>query len=186
MRIICKLKIGLLLAAICLLPPASVFSQRQDTGSLNTWTLKEVTRTTTPDTGDAGQSSELNFLVNARAARNENFDRVIFEFNNTLPPYQVKFANPPFNLDESDQIVKVAGKSFLEVTFTPAYGFNLDTGKKTVTYKKGQLNLPVVQETAFIYDHEGMVIFIVGLKQKKNFRVNVLQNPARLVIDFKH
>lgn len=186
MRITVKLKIGMLLVAICLLLPSAVFAQRKDTGKLNDWTLEEVTRTTTPDAVDTGQKSEPNFLVNVRAARNKGFDRVVFEFNNALPPYQVKFANPPFNLDESDRVVKVAGKSFLEVTFTPAYGFNLETGIKTVTYKKGRLSLPSVQETSFIYDHEGMVIFIIGLKQQKNFRVNVLSNPARLVIDFKH
>lgn len=186
MRIIHKLKNWLLLATICLLLPTFALSQRKDTGSLNTWTLEEVTRTTTADAANAGQKSDPNFLVNVRAARNKDFDRVVFEFNNALPPYQVKFADPPFNLDESDQIVKVAGKSFLEVIFTPAYGFNLETGKKTVTYKKGRLELPVVQETSFIYDHEAMVIFIVGLKQKKDFRVSVLQNPSRLVVDFKH
>ena len=178
-------KFAFLIGVSYLLLSLQGLAQIETTGELGKWTSTKVGRQS-----DAlsiqGKKDGTYLLKNVRAARNEGFDRVVFEFADNLSPYNVKFTAPPFNLDESDKIVKVAGKSFLEVTFTPARGFDFETGNRITTYQKGKLKLPVVQETAFIYDHEGMVMFIVGLKKDKEFRVTELQNPTRLVIDFKH
>lgn len=166
----------ILLAAVCLFLTFTASAQTKETGKLDNWAKTEVTR----------NSEKYGLLVNVRSSRNKGFDRVVFEFKENVPTYQVKFARPPFYLGESDEKVKVTGKSFVEVTFRRASGYDFEADKPAITHKESTHKLPVVQETAFIYDFEGDVIFIVGLKQSKNFRVTELSNPARLVVDFKH
>lgn len=171
-----NLKNAILLTMAWLLAALNAEAQIQKTGQLNVWAKTEVAR----------QKEASGLLITARAARNKGYDRVVFEFKDNLPSYSVKLAKPPFYLGESDKTVKVLGKSYVEVTFTPANAHNIETGKNALTYRKGKLSFPIVQETALIYDFEGMVSFVVGLKANKNFRVMELTNPARLVIDFKH
>lgn len=176
-----RLKRALLVTIFCLFFTLTASAQLKETGKVNAWTRAEVTKV-----GEVKVTDGSGLLVNVRAARNKGFDRVVFEFKEKPASFQVKAAKPPFYLGESDEKVKVAGKSFVQVLFRYARAWDFDTGKSTLTAQKGKLNLPVVQETAFTEDFEGDVVFIIGLKQAKQFRVTELSNPARIVVDFKH
>ena len=165
-----------LLIAVALILTISASAQIKNAGELNVWTKSELARS----------SSESGELIKARAAKNKTYDRVVFEFKDKIPGYKIEFSKPPFYYGESDNAVKVAGKSFVRVTFSSTNAHDTETGKNILSYKKGKLGLPVVQETTVIYDFEAMVEFVIGLKQSKDFRVTQLQNPARIIIDFKH
>lgn len=170
------LKKTVLLTIAAFLLTITATAQVKNAGELNAWTKSEFAR----------QKSASGELVNVRAAKNRGFDRVVFEFKDKVPSYKIEFAKPPFYYGESENTVKVSGKSFIRATFISTTAHDIETGKSILSYKKGKLRFPVVQETAFIYDFEGTVEFVVGLKQSKDFRVTELQNPARIVVDFKH
>ncbi|MDQ4122155.1 MAG: hypothetical protein M3209_12005 [Acidobacteriota bacterium] len=171
-----ELKKTCLLIIFALLSTISISAQVENAGKLNVWTKSTFAR----------QKSDSGELIKVRAGKNNGYDRVVFEFKDKIPSYKIEFAKPPFYYGESDNTVKVSGKSFVRATFNSATTHDLETGKSILTYKKGKLGFPVVQETVFIYDFEGTVEFVVGLKQIKDFRITELQNPARVVVDFKH
>lgn len=164
------------LALFWLVSTATAQPRVENAGEYNVWTKTQFAR----------QKSEYGVLTEVRSARHKNFDRVVFVFKEKMPTYRIEFAAPPFNLDESDETVDVAGKKHVQLTFLSTDAHDLETGESTVTYKKGKLGLPTVAETALTYDHEAMVMFVVGLNKAKDFRVAELTAPARLVVDFKH
>ena len=126
-------------------------------------------------------------LRKVRASRQDGYDRVVFEFDgDSVPDHWVEYKRPPFNLGESDQIVKVPGRAFVSVMFRPAVGYNPDTGEKVIEGPEGRLRLTVLRALTNIYDYEGDVIYILGLSARKPFRVQALTNPARLAVDIKH
>jgi hypothetical protein len=133
----------------------------------------------------SGPETNGGNLQKVRVAKHRGYDRVVFEFDGkTLPKSTVRFARPPFHLGESDSVVKVNGNAFIEAVFTSARAHDLETGRITVTETLARLSS--VRETKRIYDHEGQVIYILGLPARKQFRVLTLMNPVRLVVDIKH
>lgn len=151
-------------------------AQVENAGEYNTWSKSKFAR----------KKDASGALTEVRAARNDGYDRAVFVFKENVPTYEIEFVKPPFYSGESDVTVKVRGKKFVRVSLVSTSAHDIETGKSILTYKKGYLGLPVVEETAFTYDFEGAVEFIIGLKANKDFRVIELKNPSRLVIDFKH
>jgi len=72
-----------ILCLACWWAPAS--AQYRDTGKLNTWTSVTVSRLNAPD----GQ------LRIVRAAKQDDFDRVVFEFADGVPSFTVTYPKSP-------------------------------------------------------------------------------------------
>ena len=173
-----KKTVKLLLAAVCLslLGSFAAVAQLVNKGKFNTWTNQKFSRQ-----NEGGATLKI-----VRSAKQDGFDRVVFEFAESIPGYETDFAKPPFYYGESGNVVKVGGKFFLDIHFLSTTAHDAETGKSSVTQTpKGKINLPNVQDVKMIYDFEANVEYVVGLKAKKQFRVLELQNPARLVIDFR-
>ena len=170
----------LALSLIAIITP--VITNGQDSQTKDTeWTIKPV------ETQAVNPSDSIDVLREVRVGAHQGYDRVVFEFNGkSLPKCKVSYTKPPFHLDESDEIVKVTGKSFLEVNFTPAYAHDMESGQLTFKSPDKLPPLPVLRDTQLIYDHEGQVIFVLGLGAQKQFRAQTLTNPSRLVVDVKH
>lgn len=146
-----------------------------------TWTNKSVEI-------KASATSENNgVLSNVRVGKHKEYDRVVFEFSGEfVPGCKIDFAKPPFYLGESDETVKLTGTSFLQIAFTPAYAHDLESGQATIKNPDKLPRFPTLKEAKLTYDHEGQVIYILGLVAQKSFRAQALSNPARLVLDIKH
>ena len=122
-----------------------------------------------------------------RASRQEGYDRVVFEFEgDSVPDYWLEYKRPPFFMDETERTVKVPGRAFIEVTFRPAVGHNIDTGERTIEEPDGPVRLTVLRALQNTYDHEGDVTYVLGLSARKPFRAQALTNPARLAVDIKY
>ncbi len=130
-------------------------------------------------------------LTDLRVARHAGFDRVVLEFEDARPAYQVGYADPPFT-DVPGDIVGVAGNAFLTVWATGATTSDWEAstdGNLVQTFtgpdrlRTGTTN---ITEVLFVTDFESESEFIIGLAEVTPFRVLELSDPYRLVIDVRH
>jgi hypothetical protein len=140
-------------------------------------------------TGPGGATALLERVA---VARHEGYDRVVFEFRNILPGYRVEYLEPPLKEDGSGAIVKVEGTAFVSVRMEPASGFDLNTGEGVQVYKGprrisgAEAGTPVVREVVRTGDFEAVLTWAIGLGDPVDFRVQTLDDPPRLVVDFRN
>ncbi len=172
----------LIAPAFALLSICATAAQIGNVGKLEQWT-------TAPRSRDHA-SRELIYVKNARAARNKNFDRVVFEFSGQqLPNYRVEYLKSRFYQGEAERVrIKSAGNSFVQVEF-----LTIPTSEEQTRFTeangfrpKGRLRMPVVHSVTDMGSFEGFYDFVIGVGSRQPFRVVELSNPARLAIDFKH
>ena len=154
-------------------------------GKLNRWTFNKISSREKDD-------EILPVSYKMRVSKNKDFDRIVFEFEETeVPEYTIYYTKPPITLDANhlenpakpakDEIIKVNGKAFILINF--ALGFEVTkTGEKF----PAEQNFPVLQDFQPVDWFENFFTFAVGLKAKKAFRVQELSNPTRLVVDFRN
>ncbi|MBV8981306.1 MAG: hypothetical protein JO086_10435 [Acidimicrobiia bacterium] len=123
-------------------------------------------------------------LVAVRAARQGATDRVVFEFTERVPGYNVAYSSEPL-VDTSGRRVTVTEPAVLVVRMESASGFNLDTGKPTYTGAKQvqPADTQAVEQVAQVDDFEGVLRWAIGMHSQTAFRVSTLASPPRLVID---
>jgi hypothetical protein len=146
---------------------------------------------TTPVEGSA-TGSEIALLERLALGRHEGYDRVVFQFRNTLPGYKVEYVQPPLKEDGSGNLVKLEGNAFVVVRMEQASGFDLNTGEGVMVYKgprrlEGSTSgTSVVQELVRTGDFEAVLTWAVGLSDRVDFRVETATSPPRLIVDFRN
>lgn len=128
-------------------------------------------------------------LTQVRAARHEGFDRVVFEFANTLPGYDVRHVQPPVAQDGSGRPVPVAGAFVVRIRMENALDADLSQPSAPRTYSgpsRISPGTPEVAELASAGGFEGVLTWAIGLRDRVDFRVTTLAGPPRLVIDFRN
>jgi hypothetical protein len=124
-------------------------------------------------------------LRSVRAARHEGFDRVVFEFGEALPGYEIEYIDRPVRACGSGHVVPLAGDGWLEVRFHPARS-HTDEGKPTVKERRQRAELPTLLELASTCDFEGYVTWVLGVASPNRYRVLELTSPPRLAVDVLH
>jgi hypothetical protein len=120
-------------------------------------------------------------LVDVRAGRHPGFDRVVFEFQGTVPEHHVRYVDQLVE-DGSGTPVSVAGSADLEVVFQGANAHEED-GTPSVSPRRFSPGLTAVKEVARIGDFEAVVSYGIGLDRRRPLTVSTLSGPSRLVID---
>lgn len=112
-----------------------------------------------------------------RVGRHGDFDRVVFDFTGPAPGrVRVRYVDA-VTQDGSGDEVRLAGKAFLQVTFS-------DTASQGLTYRSRiKPGYPTLKEVAFVSWFEGYVNFGIGVGRNVGFRVFELPNPTRIVVD---
>lgn len=136
-----------------------------------------------------GSGGGVSFLSDVRAARHEGYDRVVFEFENSLPGYDVGYQDPPIIADGSGEEVTIEGSAFLVVRMEPASAVDMEgeelrevyTGPNRVT-----ADTPEVTEVVRTGDFEAVATWVIGSTDRVNFRVIELDSPPRLIIDLQN
>jgi hypothetical protein len=124
-------------------------------------------------------------LRSVRAARNEGFDRVVFEFDGAqVPGYQLEYVDKPIVKCGSGNETEVAGQGWLQVTLTPTQAH--EGGQVTIAERERKAALPVIQELEQTCDFEGEVTWVLGNAKPNKYRVMELREPTRLVVDVQH
>jgi len=162
-----------------------------------TTTASTTTTGTTTTSGLEGASTgpavlksadaEVALLTAVRAARHEGYDRVVFEFRNVAPGYDVRFVPKPVHADASGEEVPVDGGAVLLVRMEPALDADLNEESAPRTYLGPQRFTPadmaVVAELVRTGGFEAVLTWAVGVDEKRPFKVTRLESPARIVID---
>ncbi|MCD6727313.1 MAG: hypothetical protein LT070_08745 [Solirubrobacteraceae bacterium] len=134
-------------------------------------------------------NTETALLTDVRVARHEGFDRVVFEFRNALPGYDVRYVERPLLQDGSGSETAVNGRFIARIRMEHALDADLSKESAPRTYTgpdRFSPGSPEVVELVSAGGFEGVLTWAVGLGDRVDFRVLTLKSPARLVIDFRN
>ena len=124
-------------------------------------------------------------IVDVRVGRHGSFDRVVWQFAGTIPPYRVAYVPEPVHQCGSGQPVALAGNAALEVRFDSIEIFD-NNGTGLVPPGDFLPNFLSLRQTRRICAFEGQATWALGIADPQPFRVIELDNPARLVVDIRH
>ncbi len=125
--------------------------------------------------------SELR-TADIRSGSHEGYDRVVFEFEgNGTPEFLAGYSDEPLQ-QASGLPVDVPGEAALEITI---HGTSLDqtpdakyAGKTTLGLASGNIK-DVTNSGTF----EAVSQYFIGLDKQRPYKVTVLENPTRVVVD---
>lgn len=169
--------------------PTSAPSTDAGPGAVGPFSTEDVA---TEDFPYGGPSGGTALLVAVRAAAQQGFDRVVFEFERgEVPGYRVRYVQPPITEDASGETVKMKGKAFIEIHMTGASGVDQRSGGEH--YKESYTGptrfsptTGVIAEVVRTGDFEANLTWVVGVNQPEpGFAVEALEGPPRLVIDIR-
>lgn len=197
---IVPLRLAALLAAVTLLAGCG---SSDDDGAVGTTTETTETTQATETTGgidpmpdastepvsEPARNTETALLTDVRWARHEGFDRVVFEFRNELPGYDVRYVERPVRADGSGNAVRVGGNAVVQVRMENALDADLTDPSAPLTYEgptRIAAGLPEVVELVRIGGFEAVLTWAVGLWDRVDFRAITLRKPPRLVVDFRN
>lgn len=133
-----------------------------------------------------GAIDETALLTDVRAARQDGYDRVVFEFENGVPGYRVGYVERPVIADGSGNEVVVQGDAVLRVRMEPALDADLTHESAPRTYTGPSRFSPdstVVAELVRTGGFEAVLTWAAGIDGERPFRVSTLADPPRIVID---
>jgi hypothetical protein len=161
------------------LDPGNDFHNQE--GRFNVWTTHCFSREA---------RSKAPELLGVRIGKHNGFDRIVFDLKGELEGYTVKYETKPISWYGDGETIKVKGKEFVEITFYPlsASQDQIEAYQRgvMVTPKQKKPNLPLIKEIKPLGWFEAEVAYVIGLNRRTPFRVQLLANPDRLVVDFKH
>lgn len=128
-------------------------------------------------------------LTDVRAARHEGFDRIVFQFRDALPGYDVRYVARPVRQDGSGKVVPIAGNYVVQVRMENALDADLTKPSAPMTYAGPQRftpGTPEVAELARVGGFEAVLTWAAGLQERVDLRATTLTAPPRLVVDFRN
>ena len=143
------------------------------------FTLDEASSPTFPDLG-----GNIGGIGVVRVGHHTGFDRVVWQFPGSgRPTYRVHYVEEP-TADGSGDAVDVAGDAFLEVMITTV-GIPSDSTPRPRNASAASIAGTVVAQALPVYGgFEGYGQAFVGVRDRERpFKVSVLRNPTRLVVD---
>lgn len=125
-------------------------------------------------------------LMSVSTTACDSFDRVVFTFNTPATPgYRASYVHKPILQCASGNSVPVAGSAFLQIRMTQTQA-HTDAGQPTIAQTNRTVNLPSLRQLVETCDFEADVTWVLGIGDKKRYRVVELTNPSRIVVDVKH
>lgn len=137
----------------------------------------------TPDTADASSDAAVT-VSDIRVGRHDGFDRVVFEVGGTgTPGWDVQYVDAASSQGSGDP-VDVAGDAVLQVTLTGAgYPYSTGVEEYSASAPLTGAGTQVVTEVVFDATFEGTTVAFVGTTGQSPFRVYLLENPTRVVLE---
>ena len=141
---------------------------------------------TEPDTGEASTDSFVT-VTGIKTGLHDGYDRVVFDVEGTgTPGWDVRYVAEATSQGSGDT-VDVEGAAILQVTIS-GVGYPTDTG---IEEYDGSAPLPgqgdeAVTEVVWDSTFEGTSVAFVGAAEQTPFRVYLLENPTRVVLDVAH
>lgn len=133
-----------------------------------------------------GEGPTVTHLTAVRIARQDGFDRVVFEFDGATPAYKVAYVDGPILEDPSGRTVTVAGSGLLRVHFDGASAVALDQPGGAATYagpNRVMGDAAKVKEVVSAGDFEAVMTWVIGVDGRRPNKVSTLTSPSRVIID---
>lgn len=130
-----------------------------------------------------GQLAQLR-TTDIRIGSHPGYDRVVFEFEGEgKPEFHAAYTDQPLQL-ASGYPIEVPGDAALEIMI---HGTSLDMNPESTYGMKKDWGLAsgAIQSVVGAGTFEADGQYFLGLDSKREYKVNVLENPTRLVIDVK-
>ena len=120
----------------------------------------------------------------ARVGRHPGFDRVVWQFAGPgRPTFRVHYVDTPTS-EGSGDVVQVSGDAYLEVVVTTVTVPDDGTARPTDPSPASLAGTVVAEANAIFGGFEGYGQSFVGVRgRERPFRVSVLGDPTRLVVD---
>lgn len=141
---------------------------------------------TAPDTGLPSADAAVT-VTGIRTGRHEGYDRVVFDVAGTgTPGWDARYVTEATS-QGSGEPVPVRGEAILRMTLS-GVGYPTETG---IEEYDGSAPLPgngtdAVLEVVWDTTFEGTSVAFVGLTAQTPFRVHLLEEPTRVVLDVVH
>ena len=177
LALVATLLIQGLLSGSLLASPSTAASTAASSASAPAW---ETTNTTW--TNPAARQPKV---VGLRYATHPRFDRVVIDIRGRIPGYRATYQRR-FYYDGSGAEVPILGRSGLQVVLFPAYAHDADGDNLYTGPRIARPRFRTLKALAFTGDFEGQVTFAFALTHRAPYRIFSLNDPQRLVIDFKH
>ena len=129
-----------------------------------------------------GETATLQAL---RVAKNDGFDRVVFEFQERVPGYRLQYVDKPVRGCGAGDLRHIAGDSWLEVRFSPASA-HTESGEPSLRTRELRPALSSIREIERTCDFDGVVTWVVGTPSPRRYRAYELSAPPRLVVEIDH
>lgn len=139
-----------------------------------------------PDTADASAGAFLS-PVNMRFGVHDGYDRVVLDLEGSgQPGWLSKYVDVP-RAEGSGEPVALAGAAYLQTTVKGVV-YPTEVGAKEYVgpMRFQPASAGVVEEVVYGAIFEGQAEVYIGLSSQQPFRVFLLENPARVVIDIYH
>src|SRR5262249_22088841 len=137
-------------------------AQWTDKGDLGQWTSVSVSRIRNYD-------GEL-LLTGIRAAANNGFDRLVFEFKEGLPNYRIQFERGPSFENTAERKVRVRGRYFITIDLQTLPYPEPNSKYEDIKLPARARGMKVFNQIKEIEWFEGDRFFAVGLDAKRPFR----------------
>jgi len=144
--------------------------------------------TGTPSDVTAAPTGQMGQLVAVRTAGHDGYDRLVLEFKDGVPGYNIGYRPLPMQQDASGADIPLPGaKTALQIALIPATASGWGNGERTYFGPSTVTgDTKVVTAAKAAGDFEAVLTWVVGLRSEVPFSVEVLAGPPRLVIDFRH
>ena len=132
---------------------------------------------------------ETAFLSRVAVEADRCADRITFEFRGGAPGFRVRYlpASEALVEDGSGNPVQVEGAEYLVVRLDPALTAEAEGDRLVRTYDGPRRLRPLearsVREVVKTGDFEAVVTWVVGLPEKRPFRVTTSDEPSRVVVE---
>jgi hypothetical protein len=124
-------------------------------------------------------------LLAVRSARQDGFDRVVFEFDTHVPQWRADYVDSPQHECGSGEEVRVEGDGWLQLDFEST---NAHTEEGRATNAPRHVADPAganLRELRRTCDFEAQVQYVIGVGSPNRYRAFQLTSPARLVVDIE-
>jgi hypothetical protein len=126
-------------------------------------------------------------ITDVRVGTHAGYDRVVVEFDEGIPEFNLEEATPPLLADGSGREIEVEGSAFWRLVMRGGTAQPLDGGDPTYDGPYDFTpDFPKLAQLISGGDFEAVSTWYFGLDETSCVRVLTLTAPSRLVIDIEH
>lgn len=136
----------------------------------------------------APPSGDIAHLSGVRLTPEAGYDRLELQFADRVPGYTVGYRPLPARADASGFEIPLPGAAALvQITLTPATADGWGGGPRTYSGPPAvSAATDSVTEVKSAGDFEAVLTWVAGLRAAVPFRVQTLDSPPRLLVEFAH